>query len=92
MAGLARMFASIGTLLGLIALGGAELDAAPPVVELRGTNQLDDFDEHVDNHFEADLELILAEDNVLDRPTIAADLAERARWTMPAPLAGPLPR
>jgi murein endopeptidase/transposase-like protein len=82
MAVLARMFASAGLLLGMLALSGAEVGAIdPPVVELElraATHE--------------QVELTLAEDSVVDRPMIAADLAERARWIMPPMPAGPLPR
>lgn len=80
MAILARMFASTGLLLGMLALSGAELgEIDPPAVELRvATNER--------------VELTLAEDSVVDRPMIAADLAERTRWIMPSTPAGPLPR
>lgn len=82
MAALARMFASTGLLLGMLALSGAGLGQSeidPPAVELKVATR-----DHV--------ELTLAEDSVIDRPMIAADLAERARWTMPPMPAGPLPR
>jgi murein endopeptidase/transposase-like protein len=81
---LARLFASTGTLLAMLALSGASAGQGgidPPAVELRAATR------DVES-----VELTLAEDSVVDRPMIAADLAERARWTMPPMPAGPLPR
>ncbi len=88
-AGLARMFGSTGSLLGVLVLSGAGAGAAElPTVELRATLDAG-MDSATDQRTH---ELTFAEDSVVDRPMIAADSAERAHWTMPPMPAGPLPR
>ncbi|MFV8751364.1 penicillin-insensitive murein endopeptidase [Nannocystaceae bacterium ST9] len=92
MAGLARMFGSSGALVAVLALPGVGLDEAePPAVELRAA-ELDTAELDASELDHARAELTLAEDSVVDRPMIPADVAERARWTMPPTPAGPLPR